>query len=71
MVEANWLKRAFEEGEVYEMVKALNSDKGLDPNDFAMTFIQACWEVFKDDLMKVFHDFNAIGELKKSLMPLL
>jgi hypothetical protein len=26
-VEANWLKRAFEEGEVFEVVKALNSDK--------------------------------------------
>jgi hypothetical protein len=26
-VEANWLERVFEEGEVFEMVKALNNDK--------------------------------------------
>jgi hypothetical protein len=48
-------------------VKALNSDKALGPNDFSMAFFQACWDVIKDDLMKVFHDFHAKAKFERSL----
>jgi hypothetical protein len=41
-VEANWLERAFKEGEVFEVVKALNSDKALGSDSFSMAFFQAC-----------------------------
>jgi hypothetical protein len=33
-----WLERAFEEDEVFEVVKALNSDKGPDLDNFIMVF---------------------------------
>jgi hypothetical protein len=32
-----------------------------------MTFFQACWDVLKEDIMKVFHDFYARGNFERSL----
>lgn len=36
--EGSWLGRDFEEGEVFEVVKALNGDKGLGLDGFSMVF---------------------------------
>jgi hypothetical protein len=66
-VEANWLERAFEESEVFEVVKALNSDKALGPDGYSMAFFQACWDVLKEDIMNVFHDFHTRGKFERSL----
>jgi hypothetical protein len=49
--EAIWKERAFEEREVFEIMRALNGDKG------PLTFFQTCWEVLKEDIMNVFHEF--------------
>jgi hypothetical protein len=49
--EAIWMERAFEDREVFEVMKALNGDKG------PLTFFQTCWEVLKEDIMNVFHEF--------------
>jgi hypothetical protein len=50
----------------------MNSDKTSGPYDFTMAFFQACWDVLKDDVMRVFHDFHNRGKLlKKALMLLL
>jgi hypothetical protein len=68
-VEANWLERVFEEGEVFDVVKALNCDEALGPNGFSMAFFQACCDVLKDDIMKVFSMLEA--SLKELLMPFL
>jgi hypothetical protein len=59
--EANWLERPFEDDEVFEVVKVLNVDKALGPDDFTMGFFQACWEVLKVDIMNVFHNFHTRG----------
>lgn len=48
-----------------ELTKGMNSDKAPDPDGFTMSFIQACWDVIKDDVMKVFHDFQARGKFEK------
>jgi hypothetical protein len=45
--EASWPERDFEEGEVLEVVKAMNSDKAPSLDGFSMAFFQACWIVFK------------------------
>jgi hypothetical protein len=66
-VEAIWLERAFEEEEVFEVVKAMNSEKATDPNGFTMVFFQACWDVLKVDIMNVFHEFHVRGKFEKSL----
>jgi hypothetical protein len=51
--EARWLDRDFEEREVWEVVRAMNSDKALGPYGFSMAFFQVCWVVLKEDIMKV------------------
>jgi hypothetical protein len=40
-VEHNWLERAFEKREFWEVVKAINSDKATGPNGYTMAFFQA------------------------------
>jgi hypothetical protein len=53
-IEANWLEGEFEEKEVLKVMKAMNGDKALGSNDDSMAFFQACCEVLKEDIMKVF-----------------
>jgi hypothetical protein len=62
-----WLERDFEEGEVLEVVKAMNADKVPGPGGYALAFFQACWVVLKEDIMKVFCDFHARGKFERSL----
>jgi hypothetical protein len=40
------MERALE-SKVLEMVKALNDNKALGPDDFSLAFFQTCWEVLK------------------------
>jgi hypothetical protein len=67
-VEDIWLERAFEEDGVLEVVKALNRTKALGFDGFTLAFLQACWDVLKEDIMNVFHDFHAKGKFKEVLM---
>jgi hypothetical protein len=48
-------------------VKPMNGDKASHPNDFSMAFFQACWDVLRVDIMKVFRDFYARGKFERSL----
>jgi len=66
-VEAIWLEREFEESDVLKVVKALNGDKAPGSDSYSMAFFQACWDVLKEDIMKVFHDFHARGKFERSL----
>jgi hypothetical protein len=43
------LEREFEEREVWEVVKVMNSEKAPDPDDFSMEFFQAFWVILKED----------------------
>lgn len=52
--EASRLELPFEEWEVLEMVKIMNSDKALGPDEFSMAFFQDCWDVIQTDIMGVF-----------------
>jgi hypothetical protein len=49
------------------VVKAMNGDKAPSPDGFFMVFFQACWNVLKKDIMKVFRDFHARGKFERSL----
>jgi hypothetical protein len=64
---ASWLERLFEEEEVRGVVKAMNGDKALGPDGFSMVFFQACWDVVKEDIIKVFCDLHARGKFERSL----
>jgi hypothetical protein len=61
---ANRLERVFVEEEVLEVVKAINSDKALGLDGYSMVFFQIYWDVLKEDIMKVFHDFHARGKFE-------
>jgi hypothetical protein len=65
--EASWLERDFEEEEVRKVVAAMDDDKPPGPDGFSMAFFQACWDVLKVDIMKVFSDFHASGKFVRSL----
>jgi hypothetical protein len=54
------------EDEVFEMVKALESDKASVLDGFTMAFFQASWDVLEVDITNVFHDFCARGMFGKS-----
>ena len=65
--EASWLGRDFEEDEVRNVVFKMNGNKARGPDGFFMAFSQFCWEVMREDIMKVFRDFHAGGLFEKSL----
>jgi hypothetical protein len=44
------LGRAFEEGEVFEVVKALNNDKPSGADSYSVAFFQACWDAFLKEI---------------------
>jgi hypothetical protein len=62
------LEKDFEE--VRKVVAEMNGDKALgsvDTDCFSMSFFQACWDVLKVDIIKVFSDFHARGKFERSL----
>ena len=52
-----WLDRPFLEEEVRYAFFQLNRDKAPGPNGFTVALYQECWDVIKEDLMKVFQEF--------------
>jgi hypothetical protein len=56
--EATRLERAFEESEIFEMVKTLNGDKALGLDGFSLAFFQSSWMIVKEDVMNFFHDIH-------------
>jgi hypothetical protein len=56
-----WLEQDFKESDVFDVVKALKGDKAMGLKDFSMALFQVCWEVFRVDVMNVFHEFHACG----------
>ncbi|CAL8991500.1 unnamed protein product [Prunus brigantina] len=59
--EAEWLERPFEEEEVKRAVFDCGSDKSPGPDRFSMLLFQSCWDIVKEDLMKVMVDFFNCG----------
>jgi len=45
----------------------LNCDKALCLDRFSMELFQACWDVLKHDIMRVFLDLYARGKFERSL----
>jgi hypothetical protein len=65
--EAGWLEREFEEEEVRKTVMAMEGDKAPGPDGFSIAFFQICWEVVKEDVMKIFREFYDEGKFEASL----
>jgi hypothetical protein len=65
--EAGWLEREFEEEEVRKVVMTMEGDKARGPDGFSIAFFHFCWEVVKEDIMKIFKEFHAKGKFEASL----
>ncbi len=52
------MEQSLEEREVFEVVKELNKDMAVGLDGVFMVFFQSCWEVIKEDVMKVFLEFH-------------
>jgi hypothetical protein len=65
--EVFWLERDFGNEKVRKVVKAMVGDKTPSLDSFSMAFSQACWDVLRVDIMKVFIDFHARDKFEKSL----
>jgi hypothetical protein len=53
----------FSELEIKEAVDDMPADKAPGPDGFSIAFVRSCWDIIKDDLMKV---INAFSELSTS-----
>jgi hypothetical protein len=65
--EADWLKRPFQEEEVHQALHSTDGDKASGLNGFTFAFFQSCWEIEKDYIMRVFHNFHEHSLFEKSL----
>jgi len=65
--ECLWLERAFEEQEVWEVVRDMNGDKAPGPDGFSMAFFQKCWGILKKYIMAVFSEFHDSSQFERSL----
>ncbi|RVW63729.1 Retrovirus-related Pol polyprotein from transposon TNT 1-94 [Vitis vinifera] len=61
---AVWLDRPFSEEEVRMAVFQLNKEKAPGPDGFTIAVYQECWDVIKEDLMRVFFEFHTKGPMK-------
>lgn len=59
----------FDEKEVLDVVKGMVRDKASSPDGVSMAFFQDCWDIVREDVVKVFFFFlfHAYMKLKKSL----
>ena len=61
-----WLDGPFSEEEVRLTVFQLNKEKALGPDGFTIVEYQECWNVIKEDLMRVFLEFHTNRIINRS-----
>lgn len=49
------------------MIGGMVNNKAPVPDGFSMAFFHDCWEVVRENIMKVFNEFHSFGKFKKSL----
>ena len=60
------LDRPFSEEKIHNAVLHLNKEKAPGPDGFTIAFYQDCWEMIKDDLLRVFLEFHNNGIINQS-----
>ena len=58
---AEWLERPFQEDEIKRAIHECDGNKAPGPDGFTLKLFQSQWETMKDDVMKVFADFEKDG----------
>ncbi|RVW76018.1 hypothetical protein CK203_055322 [Vitis vinifera] len=65
---ASRLDSPFAEAEIFNAIFQLDRDKASGPDGFTIAVFQDCWDVIKEDLVRVFAEFHNSGLLIKTLM---
>ncbi|RVW51835.1 putative ribonuclease H protein [Vitis vinifera] len=63
---ASRLDSLFSEVEIYNVIFQLNRDKASGPDGFTIAMFQDCWDVIKDDLVRVFAEFHNSGIINQN-----
>ena len=49
----------FSEGEIWQLVKEMPSDRAPGPDGFSGSFIKSCWHIVKEEFYRLCFDFYA------------
>lgn len=60
-VEAEGLDAPFTEAEVWAAVLASPAEKAPGPDGFNRQFFHSCWDLIKDEVMAIFHQFHSLS----------
>ena len=60
------LESPFTEEEIFKAIFQMDRDKAPGPDGFTIAVFQDCWEVIKEDLVKVFTEFHRSGIINQS-----
>ncbi|RVW49587.1 Transposon TX1 uncharacterized 149 kDa protein [Vitis vinifera] len=63
---ASRLESPFTEEEIYKAIFQMDRDKAPGPDGFTIAVFQDCWEVIKEDLVRVFVEFHRSGIINQS-----
>ncbi|KAJ9691733.1 hypothetical protein PVL29_013809 [Vitis rotundifolia] len=63
---ASRLESPFTEEEIYKAIFQMDRDKAPGPDGFIITVFQDCWDVIKEDLVRVFDEFHRSGIINQS-----
>ena len=60
------MESPFTEEEIFKAIFQMDRDKAPGPDGFTIAVFQDCWEVIKEDLVKVFAEFHRSGIINQS-----
>ncbi|RVW78846.1 Transposon TX1 uncharacterized 149 kDa protein [Vitis vinifera] len=63
---ASRLESPFTEEEIYKAIFQMDRDKAPGPDGFTIAVFQDCWDVIKEDLVRVFDEFHRSGIINQS-----
>ena len=66
-MEAYSLEIPFSMEEMSSTLSVLNGDKAPGPDGLTVAFWQLCWDIVRDDVMRMFRDFHETGKFVRSL----
>ena len=56
-----------EKDEIFQVVREMDGDKSLGPDDFSMAFYHHCWRVVEKDVLAVFEESYQYCKFEKFL----
>lgn len=63
---ARWLEWPSGEDEIHNVIRRMAKDKARRPDGFSMSFFLACWDIVKEDVLGLFHEFHSFMKFKNA-----